>query len=138
MASPSSGVIAFGDQKFAGGDEIVEHVLLVRAASGIVPCLAVFAAAADVGEREGAARLHPCHAAGGEAGRQRDVEAAIAIQQRRHGLAAGSHIGAAHDEHGHAGAVLALVEALLDHEIVGIEGEFGLCEHRGCRRVATS
>ena len=46
----------FGDQVFGAGDEIVEDVLLVRQDAGLVPVLAVFPAAAQVGHRQ-----HPAH-----------------------------------------------------------------------------
>src|SRR5438270_184356 len=44
---------------FAGGDEIVDHVLLARKAAGIVPRLAIFAAAAEVRDGIDSALLEP-------------------------------------------------------------------------------
>ena len=44
-------VYLFGDQPLGGGDEVVEDVLLVQLGAGLVPVLAVLAAAAEVGAR---------------------------------------------------------------------------------------
>ena len=41
--------VAVGDEPLGGGDEVVEHVLLVGLHPGLVPVLAVLAAAAQVG-----------------------------------------------------------------------------------------
>ena len=38
------------DQPFGRGDEVVEDVLLLAEHSGLVPVLAVFAAAAEIGD----------------------------------------------------------------------------------------
>ena len=70
----------------AGGDEIVEHVLLPELRAGLVPVLAVFAAAAQVGHGVDAAHLEPRLDGRAERGRRRDIEAAVAVQQ--HGLVA--------------------------------------------------
>ena len=43
---PLGGGDAVGLQIFAGGDEVVEHVLLVGEPAGVVPGVAIFAAAA--------------------------------------------------------------------------------------------
>ena len=91
-----------------------------------MPFLAIFAPAADIGERESAARLQPGEARGSEARRQRDVESAIAIEQRRRGA---GRILAAHDEHRHARPVLRGIDHLFDPVIVGRKGDFGFGEH---------
>src|SRR5437667_312272 len=64
-------------------DEIAEGDLPLGLDSGLVPILAVLAAAADAGDREHAAHLAPLQLRHGEARRHRDVEAAVAIEQRR-------------------------------------------------------
>ena len=51
--------VFLGDQPFGGGDEIVEHVLLLCLRAGLVPLVAILAAAAQVGDRIDAAHLHP-------------------------------------------------------------------------------
>ena len=113
---------AAGLQIFTRGDEIVEHVLLVRKAPGIVPGVAIFRPAAEVGDGIDSAVLDPGDVGRAEARSQGDVEAAIAIEQRRC-RTAGTLL--AHDEHRYAGAVLRRVKPLLDHDRVGIERKLG-------------
>src|SRR5208282_4239157 len=48
-----------GDQPLGRGDEVVEDVLLVGTGPGLVPLLAVLAAAAEVGDRVDSTHLHP-------------------------------------------------------------------------------
>ena len=76
------GIAAF-DEVLGCGDEIIEHMLLVRQVAGLVPLLAVFAATAQVRDRIHAARIEPDAARGIECGREADAVTAIAIQQRR-------------------------------------------------------
>ena len=68
------------DQVFRSSDEIVEGVLLVQQHAALVPFLAVFAATTHIGDRVNAAHLHPGKPRYRKAGRQRNIEAAIAIQ----------------------------------------------------------
>src|SRR3546814_2353319 len=76
------------NQKFARGDEVVEDILLLVEPPGVVPRLAIFAAAAQVRDREHAALVDPREPGRREGGGHRDVEATIAIEQRRRSLAA--------------------------------------------------
>src|SRR5262249_44280850 len=71
------------DEPLHGGEEVVEDVLLLGEHAGLVPALAVLAAAAQVGDGEHAAALQEQEAARVERWRQCDVEAAVAGQQRR-------------------------------------------------------
>src|SRR3546814_18174058 len=85
------------------GQEVVEAVLLVGEAAAVVPFLAVFAAAADVRDREHPALFDPRQPRGRESGGDGDVEPAIAVEDRR--LRPGGQILAADHDHWHAGAV---------------------------------
>src|ERR1039458_7339269 len=58
-------------------------MLLGRQVAGLVPLLAIFAAAPQVRDRVHAARIEPDAPRRVEAGRQADAVTAIAIQQRR-------------------------------------------------------
>jgi hypothetical protein len=64
-------------------DEVVEDVLLALLGPGQVPGLAVFAAAAEVRHGVDAAHLDPDGRRHGVGGRDRDVEAAVAVEPRR-------------------------------------------------------
>ena len=64
-------------------DEVVEHILLVGEAPGIVPRLAVLAAAADVGDRIDPASLDPRQPGWRKARHRRNVEPAIGIEDGR-------------------------------------------------------
>lgn len=50
-----------GDQIFTGSDEIIEHILFVLQATAIMPFLAIFTAAAQIGRGIDAACFNPCH-----------------------------------------------------------------------------
>lgn len=65
--------------------EVVEDVLLRAEHAGTVPGLAVLAAAAQIRDREYAAGLDPRRPQGAEGGRERVVETAVAVQDRRPG-----------------------------------------------------
>ena len=56
MARRSRRRAAGGDEVVGGGVEVVEHVLLVLAPTGLVPVLAVLVAAAQAGDGVQAAR----------------------------------------------------------------------------------
>src|SRR5579875_4169131 len=51
--------VLFFDQVFRGSDPVVKDVLLVFKHGSLVPCLAVFISAAQIGESEPAAPLEP-------------------------------------------------------------------------------
>ena len=119
--------VLLADQVLGSRDEIVEDILLLELGAGLVPFLAVFTAAAQVGDGVGAAHLQPRLNRGAESRRQRDVEAAVAVQHHRL-VAVARRILAADDEHGHARAVLGVVEHLFGHERREIGGHRGLAE----------
>ena len=98
-----------------------------------MPVFAVLAAAANVGGRKDAAHLHPDEAAGDEAGRERDVEAAVAVEQ---GRIVSVELGALFvgEEHGDPRAVLALVEDMLGFVVVGIEAAESVARDRPWQR----
>ena len=77
-----------------------------------MPLLAELAAAAQIGDRVDAAHLEPHQPADAERRRERDVEAAVAVEQRRM-AAVELDVLAVHDEHRDLGAVLAREEDLL-------------------------
>ena len=49
------------DEVFGGGVEVVEDVLLAVEHAGLMPCLAILTAAAQVGDRVDATELEPGH-----------------------------------------------------------------------------
>ena len=104
----------------ARGDEVVEHVLLLQLGAGVVPRLAVFAAAAHVDAGVDEALLEQRDAQRVEARRGRDVEAAVAVHQRRV-VAVERQALLVHQEHRHLRAVLARDEHLLGLVLVGVE-----------------
>jgi len=133
------------DQVLSRADEVVEHILLAQFRTGLVPVTTILAAAAEVGDRVDAAGFHPRQVRHREVRRQRDVEAAVAIQQRRR-RSIRHHILAMGDEHRHTGAVFRGVEHLAHGEVLGIEIHFGLAPDlafatghvvavQGCRAV---
>ncbi len=103
-----------GDQVLGHGLEVVVAALLELLDGRLVPGRPVLAAAADVGDDPDAAVFVPGLAdAARVAGRQRDLEAAVAVQQRRV-LAIGLRALGPDDEVGHLGAVPGRGELLLD------------------------
>ena len=82
IASRAGAGDAVRDQPFGGGDEIVEHVLLAAEHAGAVPVLAVFAAAAQDGQRVDAAGLEERDRRRRPARRHAVFEAAVAGEQR--------------------------------------------------------
>src|SRR3546814_2851975 len=86
--------------------------------SSDLPRLAIFAAAAQVRDREYAALVDPGEPRRREGGGHRHVEAAIAIEKRRRSLGSVKAF-LHHDEHRHLGAVLRFVETLFDAEEIG-------------------
>jgi hypothetical protein len=79
-------VIAVGvflrDEIFAGGDEVIKHVLLFLEHAGAMPVFAEFGPAAQVGDCINAPVLHPQIHAAVESRCHRDVKTAVAGQQR--------------------------------------------------------
>ena len=126
--------VLVGDQPLGRGDEVVEHVLLLQLGAGVVPRLAVFAAAAHVDAGVDESLFEQRDAQRVEAGRGRDVEAAVAVHQRR--VVAVEHDALLVDqEHRHLRAVLAGDEDLLGLVLIGVEsGNLRRAEHRALPR----
>ena len=92
-----------------GGVKVVKHVLLVEAAAGVVPRAAKLAAAAQIGDGENAAKvLAPDKAGDGKRRRQRNVEAAVAVEQQRR-RAVRWHAARRHHKHWYCRAIFRLV-----------------------------
>lgn len=128
---PSGGRGPTSFQIFAGGDEIVEDVLFFFKPARIVPRLAVFAAATNVGHRQHAALFHPGEPRGRPDGYHADTEAAIAIEQGRSGA---GRVSPPDDEHRNARAVLGGVEALIYHDPVEVCIDLRCGPHLPCVR----
>ena len=75
--------VALRDQVLGAGDEVLPGVRLGRLEAGLVPVLAVDAAAARIGHREHAAGVEPGEPAGAEERLLGDAVARVAVQQRR-------------------------------------------------------
>ena len=118
------------DEVFRRRDAVVEYVLLLHLGTGLVPFLAVFAAAAQVHDSQHAALLQPGDPRRAETRGERDVEAAVPVEQRR---VVAVHLDAllVGDEHRDLGAVLRGEELLLGHVFVGVELDLGLLVERG-------
>ena len=69
------------NQPFGAGVEVVKNILLIAKHAGLVPTLAVLAAAAQVGHGIDAARFNPRDNRGVEARFQTHVKAAISVQK---------------------------------------------------------
>ncbi len=113
--------ILFGDQVLGGGDHVIEDILFFVEHAGAVPVFAELGAAAQVGDGEDAAVLHPEISGAAEGGREADVEASVGGEQR--GVVP-IFLNAffMHDEHGDAGAVFRLEPFLIDFIGGGIDG----------------
>ena len=125
VAAPTDGQFArvgvfVVDEPLSRGDEVVEDVLLGQFHTALVPSLAVFPAAAEVGHGVHAAHLHPHQIGDAERWRQRDVEPAVAVQQSRI-VAVEHHTLLVGDEHRDARAVLAVVEHLSRHVLSAVK-----------------
>src|ERR1700730_14806641 len=68
------------DQVARAGSKIVEDILLFRQIASLVPGLAVFAAAAQVGNHKHEAMVQQCLALEREIGRDADVKSTVAGQ----------------------------------------------------------
>ena len=109
------------DQVFGAGMEVVKDVLFVEEGAGVAPGGAVLSAAPEVGDGDGSPRREGEHDTGqGEGGRERDVEAAVAVEEGDLG-AVTRHRGWVEDEHGDPGAVFGGHKLLGSREVVGIE-----------------
>ena len=118
------------NQVFGHGDEVLEGARTILLQRRLVPGRAELAAAADVGQRVDAAAFEPGDAdAGGIARQLRDLEAAVAVQQRRLRLRLASLAGPRDLEVGNARAVGGGRPMLRDGEALGIEVVRLLLEH---------
>ncbi len=112
-----------GDHQPAGGVEVVEDVLLVGEVALLVPLIAVFAAAADVGLGEDNALLDEDAGRGAEIGR--DIDAIAAVAGHDAGMGAVEEEAFLPDDvHRHAGAVLRNGELPDDLAVGIVDGRF--------------
>ena len=93
--------------------------------AGLVPFLAVFAATAQIRNRQHTAHLHPCHVRNRKLRRDRDIEAAVGVQQRWP-ISVQFKPLLVRDDHRHARTVLTRIEHLLALELRWIEIDFRL------------
>ncbi len=121
------------DEILGRGDEIVEDVLFLVEHAGLVPGLAVLAAAAQVGLGEDAAVLQEDDVGRAEAGRDGDVEAAVGREEGRV-LAVELEPFLVDDEHRDFRPVLARVENLLRLVAGGVELDLARPEDLGRAR----
>ncbi len=96
--------VVVGDEILGRAGKVVEDILLVLKHRGLVPGLAIFVAAAQVGQCEESTLLHPPGVFGIPLGEHRQIETAVAGHQQARGAVALDALFAG-DEHGHAGAV---------------------------------
>ena len=89
-----------------------------------MPCFAVFAAAAEAGLGVDAAHLHPHDVGGRELGHERDVEAAVGVEEGWRGAVELESLFVG-DEHGDAGAVFAGVKTCFVSKRAGSNRSFG-------------
>ena len=102
--------------------EVVEDVLLVREATGVVPRLAVLPSPTERRDGEQPAALHPGEPLGLEGRPDGDVEAAVAVEER--GDVAGRlDVATAGEEQRDASAVVRRHEDLLADEVGRVPGE---------------
>ena len=99
------GGVLEGDEVLGGGDEVIEHVLLLRFHSRLMPRFAILTAPAQRGRCIHATGLHPRHHGGREVGELIYREAAVRIQQGRIVAVEGEPL-AMRDEHRNARAIL--------------------------------
>ena len=71
------------DEPFGRGDEVVEDVLLAELRAGLMPLLAIFAAATNIGNRKHSAHFHPRHSTDTECRRDGNIESSITVKQNR-------------------------------------------------------
>ncbi len=119
----SAGPVRCGEPSRDGG-EVVEDVLLVGEAAGIVPLAAVLPAAAQRRHGEQAAALHEREPLDLEGGADRDLEAAIPVEEGWH-VAGRRDVAAVGQEDGESGAVVGRHERLRGHERIGIPRHAG-------------
>src|SRR5581483_1947624 len=129
-AEAARGGVLFGDQIFCAPGKVIEDVLLAPQHAGLVPGLAIGAAAAEVGHRVGSAQLEPDGEHGIESGGDGDVESAIGVKNGGMG-AVPSKVAAGNDEHGNFGPVFGGVENLFDIVRSRVKSDGRFEEHRG-------
>ncbi len=117
------------DEPLSGSDEVVEDILLQRLGPLAVPLFAILATAAQVYTHIHAALFQERHDQRVKVRRDVDVEATVAVHPG--GVVARELKPlAVHDEHRHAGAILARKEHLLHLDAAGVERHLGLAEQR--------
>ena len=119
------------NQPFGAGVEVVKNILLAAKHAGLMPTLAVLAAAAQVGHGIDAARLNPRNYGGVKARFQTHVKAAISVQKRGAGASGGQTFLAHHEQRNH-GSIFAGHTHALNHELRKINRNGGLPPHGKC------
>ncbi len=76
-----AGGVLVGDQPFGSGDEIVENILLVELAAGVVPFFAVLATTAEVGGGKDEALFEKGENEGAKFWSDGDVESAVSVEK---------------------------------------------------------
>src|SRR5436190_21963635 len=93
-----------------------------------MPLLAIFPTAAECGDRVDTAHLEPGSDRGGEGGRDRGVEPAVAVKHRRV-IPVSLEAFAIGQEDRDFRSVLARTEDLFGYEVVGLKCDLRLKEH---------
>ena len=119
------------NQPFGAGVEVVKNILLIAKHAGLVPTLAVLAAAAQISNRINTTRLNPRNNGGVEAWFQTHVKAAISVQKRGAGASGGQTFLAHHEQRNH-GSIFAGHTHALHHELGKINRNGGLPPHGKC------
>src|SRR5207249_5509568 len=96
--------VLVGNEPFRRRDEIIKDILLLELHPGLVPLLAILAAAANVGRSINEALFEQGEARRTERRRGGDVESAVGIEQRRI-VAVEFEALLVNEEHRHARAV---------------------------------
>lgn len=118
------GGVAFVDEVFAAGDEVIVCVLATNFGRGLVPGFAVLGSAADVGEAPDSTHVHPDGAGGAEPRGLGSAESAIGVKEG--GVVSRDfQVFAVDDVHRHFCAVGGSDENLLSGVFGRVEGEFG-------------
>ena len=84
--------------------EVVEHVLLVAQAAGVMPRPAVLTAAAEVGDGQNSSPVQPGGEGHGKSRGNRNIESPVPVEQDAP-VTLRPHVAPAGEEHGHPGAV---------------------------------
>lgn len=117
------GGVAFVDEVFAAGNEVIVCVLAANFGGGFVPGLAIFRSAADVGEAPDSAHVHPDGSGCAEPGGLGGTKSAVGVEEG--GVVSGDfQVFAMDDVHRYLCSVGRGDEHLLGDVFGGVEGDF--------------